>query len=249
MAHPTYTLKLEWSRDVTPAVKHLAFSREDGVIPQYVPGQFVTFHILTAEGKKVHRSFSVANAPTEQGILEMAAAYVEGGIASTLLFNLKPGDTVTAGGPYGLFVLKEEKPKRYVLVATGTGVTPYRSMLLELAKRFNLDPDLSVDLILGVRIKSDALFADDFLAFANRFPQRFRFHVYYSREQSENATASHEAVGHVQDKFTTLNLSPESDIVYLCGNPGMIDTAFAKLTEEFGFDKKSVRREKYSFAH
>lgn len=249
MALPTYTLTLAWSRDVTPSVKHLAFFREDGVIPQYVPGQFITLHILNAEGKKLHRSYSLASAPCAEGILEMAAAYVEGGVASQLLFNLQPGGTVTAGGPYGLFVLKDEQPQRYVLVGTGTGITPYRSMLPELAKRFSANPALSVDLILGVRIKADALFAQEFVDFAKQFPGRFRFHSCYSREQPTSITEPHEILGRVQDRFPGLALNPTTDIVYLCGNPAMIDAAFGNLTEGYGFDKKSVRREKYSFAH
>ena len=96
---------------------------------------------------------------------------------------------------------------------------------------------------------ADALFAEEFSAFAKQFSGRFRFYLCYSREQATSITESHEIQGHVQDKFPGLALNPATDIVYLCGNPGMIDAAFGMLTEAYGFDKKSVRREKYSFAH
>ncbi|MEY3182419.1 MAG: Ferredoxin--NADP reductase [Pseudomonadota bacterium] len=249
MAQLTYTLKLISAEKITPFVKHFVFSREDGTVPRYQPGQFITLHIPVADGKKVHRSYSVANAPSEENRLELSAAYVEGGIASTLLFNLQPGETVTAIGPHGLFVLKEEKPKRYILIATGTGVTPYRSMLSTLAQRLsNKEEPLSVHLILGVRTREEALFKDEFLAFAEKFPN-FHFHVAYSREKDESLDATFESTGYVQDQLQSLALNPQEDIVYLCGNPGMIDTTFTQLTEQYGFDRKMVRREKYAFAH
>jgi ferredoxin-NADP reductase len=249
MAQLTYTLKLISSENITPFVKHFAFAREDGVVPRYQPGQFITLHIPAADGKKIHRSYSVANAPSEENRIELSAAYVEGGIASTLLFNLQPGETVTAIGPHGLFVLKEEKPKRYILIATGTGVTPYRSMLSTLAKRLR-DPaeSLAVHLILGVRTREEALFKNEFLAFAEKFPQ-FRFQVVYSREKSEVLDSSFESTGYVQNQLQYLNLDSVQDIVYLCGNPGMIDATFAQLIDQYGFDRKMVRREKYAFAH
>ena len=248
MAQQPYTLRLLWSRNLTPTVKHLAFQREDGQSPLFQAGQFITLHIPTPAGKVAHRSYSLANPPNADGILEMAAAFIEGGLASTLLFNLKEGETLSVTGPYGLFILKDEQPKRYVLVATGTGVTPYRSMLPQLLERLEKRPELSVELILGVRKKDDLLFGDEFLRLVQN-QDRFKFHACYSRESEEQIQATHESLGRVQDKFENLNLDPANDIVYLCGNPGMIDDAFKLLCEQYGFDKKAVRREKYTFSH
>jgi len=230
---------------VAPNVLHLSFRREDPEPFSFVAGQFVTLHIETP-AKKVHRSYSIANSPGDHRI-EISCAYVENGVASQLLFGLKPGDAIEAGGPYGLFVLKEEQPKRYILVATGTGVTPYRSMLKEIEHRLkHTQPDLSIALILGVRTADELLFKDEFLAFAKANP-RFSFHACYSREPGKILT-DFEHQGHVQTALETLQPNPLQDIVYLCGNPNMIDDTFTLLTET-GFDKKNVRREKYLFSH
>ncbi len=247
MAHPTHRYRLQWSKMIAPKVLHLSFAREDNAPFSFIAGQFITLQI---EGptKMLHRSYSVANAPDEDHSIEMACAYVEGGIASNLLFNLKPGDIVQASGPFGLFVLKEEHPARYILVATGTGVTPYRSMLNEIKRRLeNTQPHLKVALILGVRHLDELLFKDQFIQFANEHPN-FEFYACYSRVKPEVLKAPFERIGYVQDTFAELKLSPENDIVYLCGNPNMIDTTFGLLTEQ-GFDRKNVRREKYLFSH
>ena len=56
--------------------------------------------------------------------------------------------------------------------------------------------------------------------------------------------ADHECEGYVQARMQHLNLNPERDIVYLCGNPDMVDQALAWL-KELGFPVARVRREKY----
>ena len=243
MAQPTHTYKLKWSKMTTPMVRHLAFVREDGEPILFTAGQFITLNIM-GPTKILHRSYSIANAPAMDNPLELACAYVEGGVATNFLFNMQPGDTVEASGPYGLFVLKDEQPTRYVLIATGTGVTPYRSMLNNLSHRINTH-SLQVELLLGVRNPSELLFGEEFAAFADQH-EHFRFSACYSRH--EEPLKSYEYKGHIQDQFEKLQLNPTKDIVYLCGNPNMIDDAFAILTEK-GFDRKNIRREKYLFSH
>jgi len=246
MAHPTHRYALKWAKMITPQVRHLAFTREDEEPLKFSGGQFITLHI---EGptKILHRSYSIANTPNLDNSVEIAIAYVEGGLASNLLFGLEPGHHILASGPYGLFVLKDERPARYVLVGTGTGVAPYRSMINDIKHRLeNTDPELEIVLVFGVRKPEDLLFGDEFLALAKENP-RFKFQVCYSREASKHPQP-YERFGRVQEVLAELKLEPGKDIVYLCGNPNMIDDTFKILTES-GFDRKNVRREKYLFSH
>lgn len=245
MAQPARRYIVKWTKLITPMIRHLGFVPEDEQPVPFKAGQFITLNIQ-GPTKILHRSYSIANVPGDN-TLELACAYVEGGVATKLLFGLQPGDTVSASGPFGLFTLKEERPIRYVLIATGTGVAPYRSMLKDLQDRFeNAHPELNVTLVLGVRNPGELLFGEEFVEFANKQP-KFKFYACYSKEEREEP-ASFERLGRVQAAFNDLALNPENDIVYLCGNPNMIDETFALLTE-MGFDKKAVRREKYVFSH
>ncbi len=249
MAQPTHRYLLKWSKCVTPKVMHLCLVREDEAEVPFVAGQFITLHIESPSDKSkiLHRSYSIANIPGKNNEVEIACSFVEGGVASQLLFNLKPGEALQVSGPYGIFTLKEEAPTRYLLIATGTGVTPYRAMLDELQKRLLQNPSLETKIILGVRTQKELLFAEEFIRFSEKHAN-FKFFACYSRE-SESLNLQHfERRGHVQDLFPELNLNPGQDVVYLCGNPDMIDSAFTALTG-LGFDRKSVRREKYLFAH
>ena len=236
----TFPLRLEAARKVTPSILHLEFRRADGEAFDFVPGQFINVH-FEHEGHPVHRSYSIANSPEVDDGVQIAVSPVQDGLATRLLFGLEPGDEVTGSGPYGRFVLRDDPPCRYVLAGTGTGVTPYRAMLPELERRLNTG-HYSADLLLGVWNPDELLYGGDFLAVAERC-DRFRFHACYSRAMPDEQRAF-ENRGYVQSRFDKLGLDPQSDIVYLCGNPNMIDDAVENLKGR-GFAMKQLRREKY----
>lgn len=232
---------LQSARMVTPRVRELAFRRKDGEALAFEPGQFISLMINTPD-KLLRRSYSIATVP-ESGDKELriAVSHVEGGRATQLLFAMQPGEELPAIGPAGRFVLRDDGHCRYVLLATGTGVTPYRAFLPELRRRLQ-DPKVSVDLVLGVRTREELLYGEDFRAMDEAF-ENFRFFACYSRELSAQS-ASNDLKGYVQDHLQELKLDPAHDVVYLCGNPGMIDAAAAHC-ETAGFPIGNVRREKY----
>ncbi len=241
MSLQTFPLILKETYMITPTVRHFALVRADGDIFQFIPGQFITIH-FEYEGQLLKRSYSIATIPSQTEAIEFAASYIKSGPGSEFLFNLNIGQEVMTSGPSGRLVLRDEKPQRYILVATGTGVTPYRAMLTELSRRFIEQPSLQVVLLLGVRNRQELLYGDDFVAFAKLHPQ-FQFVPHYSREALSDLS-SFERHGYVQTMFDELKVNPLEDIIYLCGNPNMIDEAFAKL-RTFGFDAHTIRREKY----
>lgn len=243
MTKKEFVLLLEQSQLIAPTVKHLTFRREDGETFSFIPGQFVTLHIPTPE-KVLRRSYSIANSTHEPSDkIEFAASYVPRGIASDLLFNMQIGDKVAATGPFGRLTLREEQPGRFVLVATGTGITPYRTMLSELAQRFNQRPCFKVVLLFGVRKPEDLLYRDEFTRFAEKNIW-FEFRAYYSRTMPE-ICLPYEYKGYVLKAFAEISPNPKQDIVYLCGNPNMVDEVFSLLVNSYNFPSEIIRREKY----
>lgn len=241
----TYPIVLKWAEMISPYVRHLAFERADKQSFDFIPGQFVTMH-FEHDSAKLKRSYSIATIPNASNnvseLIEIAVARVPEGKATQILFNLEPGEEIVVSGPVGRLVLREEDTaQRYIFVATGTGVTPYRSMLTELTQRMQAS-DLQVALLFGVQKREDLIYKDDFVGMTEQYPH-FDFQAYYSQNQP-NDTENYEHQGHVQDGFQSLELNPEQDIVYLCGNPSMIDDAFAML-KDMGFGAHNVRREKY----
>lgn len=239
MSHQKFNLILGAREFVTPRVMKFSLAREDGGVFEYTPGQFITLH-LPWQDMTLRRSYSIATPAEQQGAareIEIAVTAVEGGRATRVLFDMRPGARIEATGPFGRFVLRDDPPVRYLLVATGTGVSPYRAMLPALEERL-AEPGCSACLLLGVRSRDELLFGADFERFAEQQPD-FSFYPSFSRDPQ--ADAHH---GYVQQQLAGMELDPAHDIVYLCGNPGMVDEAVAHL-KAGGFENPHIRREKY----
>ncbi|MHB8446760.1 MAG: FAD-binding oxidoreductase, partial [Rudaea sp.] len=220
------------------------FERADGAPFAFVPGQFVQIHFHYADGKPTKRSYSVATVGNGSGAvarIEIAVSYVEGGAATNLLANLQEGGTLDASGPYGRFCLDDKDAnRRYLLVATGTGVTPYRAMLPQLEKLAARGAEVA--LVYGARNEQELLYGEEFEAFAQQNPH-FHFYACFSRV-SRAPPRAHDRSGRVHVALAELKPDAAHDIAYLCGNPDMVDQAFVML-KDAGLPVPHIRREKY----
>ena len=237
----TFSITLIKTIMLTPHVRHFVFQLSTAHPFSYLPGQFITLH-FEKEGKLFKRSYSIANAPKQDNQIEFSAGYISGGPGTELLFHLQPGDKVKVSGPFGRLILRDELPQRYILVATSTGITPYRAMIEELKKRVIQHPSLHVVILQGVQKREDILFYDEFKALQDEFPQ-ISFRAHLSRELAPNLIDC-EYPGYVKTAFDTLAVNPTEDMIYLCGNPSMIDAAFEQL-KKHGFTTHQIIREKY----
>ncbi|MEO8808790.1 MAG: FAD-binding oxidoreductase [Rhodanobacter sp.] len=240
-----FQLRLVDSFMLAPTVRHLVFERVDGQALAFQPGQFLQVHFQYDDGSATKRSYSVAtvgDGSSPVARIEIAVSFVEGGAATRLLGELPVGGVVDASGPYGRFCLQaaDEHP-RYLLLATGTGVTPYRAMLPQI-ERLLAAGDREVVLLYGARSEVELLYGEEFDAFARTHP-RFLFHGCLSR-QARPEPRSTDRAGHVQHVLAEFGPSAERDIAYLCGNPNMVDAAFGTL-KEHGLPVSQIRREKY----
>jgi ferredoxin-NADP reductase len=245
LAHP-FPLRLVGSRMLAPSVRHLAFVRDDGQALDFIPGQFIQVHFNYADGTPTKRSYSLATVhdhslgPGES--IEIAVSYVPGGAATALFEALDEGQQIQASGPYGRFCLQDKDTnRRYLLIGTGTGITPYRAMLPSLAQRLAAT-DLEVVMLFGARTPAELIYGEDFYAFAAAHP-RFRFVPCFSRELPADPSPDTRR-GYVQDALAEFAPSADGDIAYLCGNPNMVDACFEAL-KAAGLPVPHIRREKY----
>ncbi len=242
MPLPSYQIQLESNEFITPNVKKLKFKFLEPSSFRYRPGQFVSF-LLEHEEKPLKRSYSIANSetPDEDGLvttdyLEIVISYVENGRATKIFFDAELGDTFEISGPVGLLILGAELPKRVFLIGTGTGMAPYRSMLKQIPAMAQHD----FHILFGAQKKQDLFYTKDFQQAG--LNDHINFYPCLSRETNEACFN-----GYVQAQLEALKPDPSTDIVYLCGNPNMVDDVFSML-KEMDFGVKQVKREKYVFS-
>ncbi len=235
---------------LAPTVAHLSFERDDGQVLPCIPGQFIQIHFHYADGSDARRSYSIAvgralDSPPDAR-MDIAVSYVSGGAATALFEALDIGHRLEASGPYGRFCLfPNDANRRYLLVGTGTGITPYRAMLPQLESLMRAR-GVEVVLVQGARNPGELLYGDEFRAFADAHPG-FRYMPCLSRELPDAASPhAHADVrhGYVQAVLEELQPDPEHDTAYLCGNPDMVDACF-ELLKQRGLAIGRIRREKY----
>ena len=143
------------------------------------------------------------------------------GVCSNFLCDAQPGDELILTGPAGKrFVLPEDPSKHdYLFVATGTGIAPFRGMLLELLAK---DPAARVTLIMGAPYASDLIYHDQFVELESKH-ENFSYLTAISRAKQEDGLDRmyvHGRLSSNADQLVPL-LDSERTLVYVCGIAGM----------------------------
>ena len=186
---------------------------------RYIPGQYIDF----IHGG-VRRSYSIANAPREDGKLELQIKKVEHGLMSDYLFNqAKESDLLRLEGPLGTFSYRENSAKNIVLIATGTGIAPIKALLESFITQ---KMDKNVFVIWGAKFRKDL-----YLNLSSLNVEHI-FVPVLSREVISDGFN-----GYVQDAVLNLELNLEDTTVYACGSELMIKCA-SKLLINNGLSSK-----------
>jgi CDP-4-dehydro-6-deoxyglucose reductase len=238
MAQPWITCKVINIQLETPTVKRFWLEFEAPF--HFVAGQFLTLDLPISDKKnKRMKSYSIASAPDNSCLIELVIVVVpEGEGGSLYMFNdVEVGTTITARGPIGSFILPESLTPSIYLIATGTGIAPFRSYLYDILQRKLTFTN--IHLIFGTRTKADLLYYNEMTELASKLPN-FTYTPVLSRADD----AWDGAKGYVHEVYERYSAGNPSALFYLCGWKNMIDEARTRLTQ-LGFDKQSVHFEIY----
>ncbi len=219
---------------LAPDIRQFQFAVPEVAELKFHPGQFVSLSELFGE-KKVTRAYSIASLPDGSKTFSICLNRVSDGIFSPHLFALKPGETVDMKGPLGVFVWKPERADS-VMVATGTGIVPYRPMLIEALRQGATE---KFTLIYGTRHPENLLYVDEFRALAD---QHLNFKFIPTVTRPTDAWTGE--TGRVQAHVLTA-IGDRRDLhLYACGLKEMVDSV-REIGKELGFDRKQIVFEKY----
>ncbi len=203
----------------------------------FIPGQFVTLDLpIHEKPNKRWRSYSIASWPDGTNSFELVIVLDKMGAGTPYLFNeVKVGSELSLRGPQGVFILKEPLDEDLVLICTGTGIAPFRSMIHHI-KNNNI-PHKNIYLIFGCRTQASLLYYQEMLNLQNEMPG-LKFIPTLSREQWDGHS------GYVHAVYEELFIDRRPAKFFLCGWKGMIDEARKKITD-MGYDKKLIHFEIY----
>jgi CDP-4-dehydro-6-deoxyglucose reductase len=182
---------------------------------QYLAGQYLDIHMRDGQ----RRSFSMANAPHDDTLLELHVRNY-GGVFSRYAFEqLKERDIIRFEGPYGTFFLREDSSKPIILLASGTGFAPIKAIA---EHAFYQKLGRPIGLYWGGRIRSD-LYLDELAQGWQTKQAGFRYVPVLSEAKTEDQWRGRSGFVHraVMDDFPDLS----GHQVYACGNPLMVDAA------------------------
>ena len=238
--------------EVAPGLGMFRIAPDGWPLPRYTPGQYAVVGLPAAApriamsdpetaagdpGRLIRRAYSIASSPLARDHVEIFVNLITSGEFTPRLFALRPGDRLWLGPKFtGMFTLRDVPRDRNVaLVATGTGLAPYMSMLrTELAcgdrRRFAV--------LHGARHSWDLGYTAELYTMRRLCPN-FAYLPTVSRP-AEELTPWGGATGHVQalwaggalERASGFRPTPEDTHVFLCGNPQMIDDMIVLLGRE-----------------
>lgn len=193
-------------------------------------GQFVRI-ALDLGGERIARPFSFVN-PPQDPVLEFYGVIVPGGPLSPHLARLAKGDALfVADNPSGFLVPSEVPPAEDLwLVATGTGIAPFLSILRTEApwRRYR-----RVILVHGTRYANELVYQDMIQAVGHAQGNRFVSIKFTTREKAPNALEGRipAAIRDGRLEAAGAPIAPDRSQFMLCGNPAMLKDVAAELAE------------------
>jgi ferredoxin/flavodoxin---NADP+ reductase len=232
-------------RDVSPELWVIRLLPDERLA--FVSGQYVTIGL--PDGRRiVERPYSVASSPREHE-LEFFVELVHGGKLTPQLYDVPLGGEVLLRRlAKGRFVFDYQSGHvNHFMVATVTGVAPFRSMLRDFLAAQAEGRRIEHRIVLLHAVSASVGFGYlDELSDAARHNSWFRYVPTVSRIWWDAAWTGE--VGRADDilrkHLDALSWTAADTTVYLCGNPGMIQNAKGIL-QRAGFGKESVKEERY----
>ncbi|MBR30967.1 MAG: NADH:ubiquinone reductase (Na(+)-transporting) subunit F [Spirochaetaceae bacterium] len=207
--------------------------------------KFNLWRYNASNDEEIFRAYSMANHPAEGNIVMLNVRIatpppnkdVPPGIASSYIFNLKPGDEVDVSGPYGEFFIKETD-REMVYIGGGAGMAPLRSHIFHLFH--TLKTGRKVSYWYGARSLREVFYEEHFREIEKQFPN-FSFHLALSDPLPEDKYEGPTGFIHevVLREYLDKHEDPSEIEYYLCGPPLML-SAVQKMLYDLGVEKEMI---------
>ena len=198
-------------------------------------GQFISLKF----NETAWRAYSIASAPSED-LIELIVRIVPGGVGSMVLDAAKVEDTFDFKAPFGHFLLSENSEANLIFLGTGTGIAPFKSMIL--TENAKASPR-KMKLFYGGRNLEDLAYLDEISTWSPEYLVSVRLGL----SQSPNASDLNPQAQHCRiTKFLEVDEDfDENSEFYICGNGSMVKSVQEILAQK-NVDPKRIFMERFN---
>ena len=227
--------------DITHDVRTFLFASEEPAQFHFDPGQFLTLR-LRIDGRPVDRCYTISTPPTRPHLIGITVKRQPGGLVSNWLHDtLRPGQRISAAGPFGLFSAARHPAGKYLFLSAGSGITPLMSMTRTL---YDLGSDTDVLFVHSARTPSDILFQRELDVMASTAPTIRVAHVCERDSPREPWVGLRGLLSGEALRVLAPDLHQRT--VFCCG-PAPYMAAVRRLLVAAGFDMTRYHEESFAF--
>jgi ferredoxin-NADP reductase len=202
-------------------------------------GQHVDVRLTAPDGYQAQRSYSIASGPEDDHLVLTVERLDDGEVSPYLAGELIPGDELELRGPIGgYFVWEQSLGGPLLLIAGGSGVVPFRSMLRH---RAAIGSDTPVRLLYSARALGEVIYREELTGFGAQQGVQIDFAL--TREWPDGWQGHR---GRIDRRLVEEIAWPPSDkpLVFVCGPSGFVEAAAQALLAS-GHEPSAIRTERF----
>ncbi len=213
----------------------------NGKVAVFRSGSYISVDVTGDKGELVSRPYSICNSPSDSldtNSYEICVGTNDIGFVSELIIrNWAIGSAVRTSAPQGFFTYERLRDgDRILLMAGGTGVTPFRSIIPDVLENF---PTTSITLMQGAGSDEDLFFSGDFESLSSKYGIQFTYVPVIS-----GTTESSHRTGFMDAVLIDELVGGENASIFICGPPAM-HTFLNEEIPRLSLHPRRVRREDY----
>ena len=207
--------------------------------PGHLAGQHVDVRLTAEDGYQAQRSYSIASAPSDARVEITVERLHDGEVSPYLVDELRPGDELELRGPVGGYFVWQDSPGGpLLLIAGGSGIVPFRSMLRH---HRSIHSTVPVRTLYSVRTPEDLVYRQELMRMATS--DEIDISLTFTRTQPPGWNGYGRRIDH--EMLTETGWSPDAEpLTYICGPTAFVEAA-AELLVGIGHDPARVRTERF----
>ena len=222
---------------IAPDIMDFAFALPNAGF-KFTPGQYMEWTLphKSPDSRGNRRYFTIASSPTENNLLLGVKFYENGSSFKRNLKDLSPSGKIVGSQLAGEFLLPKDPNKKYVFMAGGIGITPFRSMLKYL---IDTNTKMNILVIFSNKIAADIVYKD----VLDQASANLGIKTYYTLTDEENIPADWNGGRGRIDAKTISRIPYYKEAYYYLSGPHVMVKGFEQALSELGIPKTQIRKD------